>query len=91
VGQKWSRLSEELPLHRLVDLCILLVKVWMQHHSTRLISPIAMIEAGTFEGQKEPIELKLMDGSNHVLLERDEQLKSRLRKLRDELVAANLG
>src|SRR2546425_4802828 len=24
---KWSRLSEELPLHRLVDLCILMVRV----------------------------------------------------------------
>src|SRR3954471_8238758 len=33
-GEKWSRMSEEVPLHRLADLCTLLVKAFYQDHHT---------------------------------------------------------
>jgi hypothetical protein len=50
---KWSRMSEELPLHRVVDLCILIVAMLSEEQGASVIIP-----AGTFENQTDPIELK---------------------------------
>ncbi|WP_157196593.1 DUF6530 family protein [Methylobacterium sp. 88A] len=87
---KWSRMSEELPLHRLVDLCTLLVKTFYQTHATNALKPTAIIAADTFENQKEQIELRRMADVPLGFGQESERVKSRLRKLRDELQAADL-
>jgi hypothetical protein len=48
-------MSEELPLHRVVDLCILMVKVLSEGEG-----PV-IIPAGTFENQSDAIELKKLE------------------------------
>ena len=89
-GEKWSRMSEEIPLHRLADLCTLLVKTFYQDHSTNAVTPTAVIDAGTFENQNEKIELRRMNDVPEGFAKENERIKERLRKLRDELVASNL-
>jgi hypothetical protein len=88
-GQKWSRMSEEIPLHRLADLCTLLVKTLYQGPPTNA-TPTAVIDAGTFENQDERIELRRMNDVPDGFGEENERVKERLRKLRDELNTANL-
>jgi len=89
--EKWSRLSEEIPLHRVVDLCILLAKTFYQSHKTKATESIATIPAGTFENQTEPLELRRMvDVPQAFSGEEDRRVKQRLRQLRDELNAADL-
>lgn len=90
-GEKWSRMSEEIPLHRLADLCTLLVKAFYQDHPTNAVTPTAVVDAGTFENQKEKIELRRMNELPKQFAKENERIKERLRRLRDELVAANLG
>lgn len=88
---KWSRMSEEVPLHRLADLCILLTKTFYQSHQSRATDPVALLPAGTFENQNEAIELRRMaDVPTAFSPDEDERLKRRLRRLRDELNAADL-
>ena len=88
---KWSRLSEEIPLHRLADLCILLTKTFYQSHQSRATNPVAVMPAGTFENQNEAIELRRMTNVPDAFAnEEDDRLKRRLRRLRDELIAADL-
>jgi Family of unknown function (DUF6530) len=84
--EKWSRMSEEIPLHRLADLCTLLVKTFYQDRPTNVV----IVDAGTFENQDETIELRRMNDVPDGFREEDKRIKERLRKLRDELVAANL-
>jgi len=83
VEGKWSRMSEELPLHRVVDLCLLM--------TCCLFSPpdrgAVELPAGTFEGQRQPMDANLLeaypdgfDGSPQ-----EERIKARLRVLRDLL------
>jgi hypothetical protein len=88
--EKWSRMSEEIPLHRLADLCTLLVKTFYQDHPTNAVTPTAVIDAGTFENQSEKIELRRMNGVPEGFAKENERIKERLRKLRNELNAANL-
>ena len=57
-ADKWSRMSEEIPLHRLADLCTLVVKSFYQNHATRNFGPAVVIERHTFENQTEEIELR---------------------------------
>jgi hypothetical protein len=89
-GDKWSRMSEELPLHRLVDLCIFLAKVFYQNSATRNFGPAVVIQSGTFENQTEEIELRRLEPVPKGFAVENERVKARLRKLRDELLAANL-
>jgi Family of unknown function (DUF6530) len=84
--EKWSRMSEEIPLHRLADLCTLLVKTFYQDRPTNVV----IIDAKTFENQDETIELRRMNGVPEGIRKEDKRIKERLRKLRDELMAANL-
>lgn len=88
--EKWSRLSEELPLHRLADLCILLVKAFYQSHSMKAVNPVAAIPAGTFENQKEPMDLRRLTNPPAAFAPENERVKQRLRQLRAELNAADL-
>lgn len=81
---KWSRLSEELPLHRLVDLCILTVKVLLEDQG-RVVIP-----SGTFENQTEPVELARLADLPEDFEEQSERLRQRLRKLREVLEASTL-
>jgi hypothetical protein len=84
------RMSEEIPLHRLADLCTLLVKTFYQDHPTNAVTPTAVIDAGTFENQSEKIELRRMNGVPEGFAKENERIKERLRKLRNEQNAANL-
>lgn len=87
---KWSRLSEEIPLHRLADLCILLTKTFYQSHTSKAIDPVAIMSSGTFEHQEETLELRRMADVPPAFREENDRLKKRLRKLRNELNAAEL-
>jgi Family of unknown function (DUF6530) len=88
---KWSRMSEEIPLHRLADLCILLAKTFYQSHQTKATHSVAVIAAGTFENQNEALELRRMtDVPNAFGTDEDDRVKRRLRRLRDELNASQL-
>ena len=88
---KWSRQSEELPLHRVADLCIFMVKTLYQDHATNALRPTVTIPAATFDGQTETTSLRRMhDGPLDGLDGTNELVKARLRKLRDELLKANL-
>jgi hypothetical protein len=85
---KWSRMSEELPLHRLADLCTLLVKMVYQPHLSS-----AAISTGTFEGQQEKLELRSLNSfpAGFEKSDNNERTKQRLRRLRDELNTADLN
>ncbi|MHB8996168.1 MAG: DUF6530 family protein [Armatimonadota bacterium] len=90
-NDKWSRMSEEIPLHRLVDMCILLTKTFYQGQQERAMQPSACIEAGTFENQEQEIDLyRMMDAPKGFFERQNDRIKARLRRLRDELLAANL-
>ena len=70
---KWSRMSEELPLHRVVDLCILLV--------TTLFKENLEIAPNTFENQNEALELKRLESLPEGFEETKSRLKDRLNEL----------
>lgn len=55
-GDKWSRQSEELPLHRVIDLTIFIVNTLMMGDNC-----YQMIPAGTFSGQTDDIQLNRME------------------------------
>jgi hypothetical protein len=78
--KKWSRMSEEIPLHRLVDLCTLLVKTFYQDHAPNFVT----IDAGTFENQGETMELRRMNDVPKGIREEEKRIKKHLRKLRDD-------
>lgn len=89
--EKWSRLSEEIPFHRLVDLCVLLAKTFYQSHSTTAVDPVAVIAPGTFEHQTEELQLRrLVSVPSEFFDEENSRIKARLRCLRDELFKADL-
>jgi hypothetical protein len=90
VGDKWSRQSEELPLRRLVDLCIFLTKAFYQSGAPRNFGPAVVIESGTFENQTEEIALRRLEPLPKGFEVENEEIKRRLRKLLEELRAANL-
>jgi len=88
--QKWSRQSEEIPLHRLIDLCILLTKTFYQTHSTNAVSPVVEIPAGTFEYQKESMGLRRLTNLPAAFDGEYSRIKQRLKQLRDELADVDL-
>lgn len=95
-SKRWSRQSEELPVHRAVDLCVLMTKALYQEE--QLVNGNLLMRSGTFEHQKEDmLSLRLNDipdvfykGCKSSDIPENDRLKSHLRKLRDELNAANL-
>lgn len=79
--ERWSRQSEELPLHRHVDMTILLA-----HVLARRDAPTVTLPAGTFTGQQEEIVMQEMAEISFDECARDVELgRERLRKLRDVL------
>lgn len=88
---KWSRMSEEIPLHRLIDLCILLTKTFYQSHNSTAVDSIAIMASGTFDNQKEQLDLRRMSDVPEAFESEKSHLKERLKKLRDELIAADLS
>ncbi|HEY3489591.1 MAG TPA: DUF6530 family protein [Candidatus Deferrimicrobiaceae bacterium] len=86
-GEKWSRQSEELPLHRVVDLNIFMLIALTSQTNTNFIIP-----PDTFEDQPNAIEVNKLEKSiPEEVLNRDISLmKTRLRKLRDLLNAADI-
>ncbi len=88
---KWSRMSEEIPLHRLIDLCILVTKTFYQNHTSKATQSVAVMASGTFENQKQPLELRRMsDVPQAFSNEEDGRVKARLRRLQEELATAEL-
>jgi hypothetical protein len=83
-NNKWSRQSEELPLHRVIDLCIFIVKT--------LINRSLRIESGVYTKQMEEIRLNQLEGQfpEEELAEARPFLKKRLRVLRDLLNNSDL-
>lgn len=86
VDGKWSRLSEELPLHRLVDLCVFAARsvFGTSDHST------VVLPAHSFEGQRTALEARQLESYPAAFAEQRERLKTRLRVLRDTLNALKL-
>ena len=81
--EKWSRQSEEIPAHRLVDMAILTALV-MAGDGAELVE----LPAGTFTGQTKSLTMqRLMDPSGTEFASDQEQTIERLRKLRDVLNA----
>lgn len=95
---RWSRQSEEIPSHRAVDLCILLVKSLYQ--SEARVNDDLLIPAGTFERQTQEMIPLMLEKVPDVFykgkpgesdISENERLKKRLRQLRDELNIADLN
>jgi hypothetical protein len=86
-GEKWSRQSEELPLHRVVDLNIFVVLTLLNKTGGNITIP-----AETFENQPNAIEVNPLEGSipDEVMNRDITLLKVRLRKLRTILIATDL-
>src|SRR5579859_502846 len=87
-GSKWSRQSEELPLHRVADLAILLVRA-LRHMAGPKLDGL-QLPPGTLENQPEemliqPGATSVTDGEAFKRQLADERVRRRLRQLRDEL------
>lgn len=78
-GERWSRQSEELPLHRVIDLTTLIAAALAIEDRKGI-----QLQKGTFENQSEPLEisprenLKLPDQTEQRVLER---LKAMIRTI----------
>jgi hypothetical protein len=79
-GDRWSRQSEELPLHRCIDAAALIAEAVGQSHGEDQF----VLEKGFLERQDEPISLPFEFANDR---ERDDFLA----KLRDPLVMRRLG
>ena len=87
---KWSRMSEEIPLHRLADLCTLMTISLFQQHQTRAVAPTVLLPAGTLDNQQQDIELRRLHEFPEPQDYGEELTKRRLRVLRDQLNKAAL-
>jgi hypothetical protein len=81
-GKRWSRQSEELPVHRAVDAVLLLLFSLFEGSENGITIP-----AGTFEGQASDLKLEAKDREKFdefaKVLKNDGILKNRLWKLVD--------
>jgi hypothetical protein len=81
-GKRWSRQSEELPVHRAVDAVLLLLLSLCEGSEDGITIP-----AGTFEGQASEIKIEAKNREGFAefakVLQGDGILKNRLRKLVD--------
>jgi hypothetical protein len=80
-NERWSRESEEVPIHRNVDMTILLSHFVYNFGKTDDIT----LPSETFENQKTPIVLKLLEQVPSDSVPYIERCRSRLRALRDIL------
>ena len=78
--ERWSRQSEEIPLHRHVDMTILLAHIM----ASRSV-PTVELPAGTFFNQSQPIELVELVQIPEASSPSQELCRERLRKLREIL------
>ena len=88
VRGKWSRQSEEVPLHRAVDLTLLLAKAVGGIRQSRLKA--ISLPVGTFKNQVHEVPLEPLCGDDResqafATLIGDPEVRSRLKKLRDVL------
>lgn len=83
--KKWSRLSEELPPHRIVDMCIFLIKTLYMREEPPILFP-----AGTFENQQEDFAVKKLQNIPEGAEIELNIVKERLNKLREIINQANL-
>lgn len=79
--EKWSRMSEEIPLHRLADLCSFMARSVFGASNRNTVA----LPAGAFEGQAEAMEARQLEPYPAGFSEQRERLKARLRALRDLL------
>ncbi len=86
-GEKWSRLAEELPLHRVIDMTIFLAKVLFDRQNSTLNIP-----ANTFFQQESAVSITQenrnygeMASYNAFMGEHEELLRDRLSALLDAL------
>ena len=81
-GKRWSRQSEEMPVHRSVDAVLLLLFSLFKGSEQGVTIP-----AGTFEGQASDLKLEARDSDKFdefaKALQSDVILKNRLRQLVD--------
>ena len=79
--EKWSRMSEEIPLHRLADLCSLMARsvFGISEKDTVTLPP------GSFEGQEHAMIARQLEPFPSSFDEQRDRLKTRLRTLRDAL------
>ena len=91
-SERWSRQSEELPLHRVIDLAVMAAVALTAGASKGVLLP-----AKTFENQSEPINLQL-HGELKLPKEMDERVRERFKALvrtlqvfHPELVSEALG
>ena len=87
-GSRWSRQSEELPLHRCLDAALLIATTVAQVKGENCIE----LEAGTLERQEQGVQLPIEtnDGLERSAFEQrlaEPVLLARLRKLADTLIA----
>jgi len=82
-GDKWSRQSEEVPLHRIIDSTILIAKVLLDCEDNN-----CEFEKNTFKNQssgiqvnKENINTSIDENFNNALTEQSNELKERLNSL----------
>jgi hypothetical protein len=83
---KWSRMNEELPIHRIIDLCIFLTVTLFGGETTAPIFP-----AETFENQNEPLQLNMLEDIPEEFESERERIKERLTKLYEILRDAGIG
>jgi hypothetical protein len=79
-------MSEEIPLHRLADLCSFMARCVFGMSDRNTI----MLPSGTFEGQVEAMEARQLETYPAAFGEQRERVKARLRALRDLLDGLNL-
>jgi len=75
-NKKWSRMSEELPIHRVIDLCILLTATLFGGNKATVTFP-----AQRFENQNEPIELNILEPIPEKFEGEKENIRERLNEL----------
>ncbi len=84
-SERWSRMSEELPAHRVCDLVLLLALTYASSKQNRCeIS----VPAGTFHGQDEEITLNCLAEHPQVFCENEEEsqiIVKRLYQLKETL------
>lgn len=74
-GERWSRQSEELPLHRVIDLAIMIAAALVADESKGVQMP-----AQTFENQEEPLDLNLR-GKLKLPAEAEKRVRERFKAL----------
>lgn len=83
VEGKWSRMSEELPVHRVADLCGFMARCFFGATDQRTV----IVPAGTFENQNQDMEARFLGNNENALDDNvaKERLRQRLVVLRDLL------